>query len=149
MMGWACLNAYVAEIKGELANSLDLTHTAKYAKLRIFTTEAGFDRASADAQLAAKTQSRYSATMPRTARLPHSRSLRQRRYRPWSIILPWCRISAARRKGSFSGLFVLALAEARSASGDFRLGHLASRHECADAPFRQLRARGPHALAEL
>ncbi len=35
------------------ADSLDITHTAKYAKLRVFTTENGFDSAYADAQLEA------------------------------------------------------------------------------------------------
>jgi putative membrane protein len=35
------------------AETLDVTHTAKYAKLRVFTTEAGFDRAYVDAQVAA------------------------------------------------------------------------------------------------
>jgi putative membrane protein len=35
------------------ADTLDVTHTAKYAKLRLFTTEEGFDTAYVDAQLAA------------------------------------------------------------------------------------------------
>ena len=35
------------------ANSLDVSHTAKYAKLRLFTTEKGFDSAYVDAQLQA------------------------------------------------------------------------------------------------
>ena len=34
-------------------DALDITHTAKYAKLRVFTTESGFDSAYIDAQLAA------------------------------------------------------------------------------------------------
>jgi putative membrane protein len=34
-------------------DALDVTHTAKYAKLRVFTTENGFDTAYVDAQLAA------------------------------------------------------------------------------------------------
>ena len=33
------------------ADSLDVSHTAKYAKLRLFTTEKGFDSAYVDAQL--------------------------------------------------------------------------------------------------
>ena len=33
--------------------TLDVTHSAKYAKLRVFTTDAGFDRAYVDQQLAA------------------------------------------------------------------------------------------------
>lgn len=42
--------------KADLApplETLDVTHTAKYAKLRVFTTEKGFDRAYVDAQVAA------------------------------------------------------------------------------------------------
>jgi putative membrane protein len=35
------------------ADSLDIAHAAKYAKLRLFTTEAGFDSAYVDAQLQA------------------------------------------------------------------------------------------------
>jgi putative membrane protein len=35
------------------ADSLDVTHTAKYAKLRLFTTEKGFDSAYVDEQLKA------------------------------------------------------------------------------------------------
>jgi putative membrane protein len=35
------------------SDTLDLTHEAKYAKLRVFTTEAGFDSAYIDTQLAA------------------------------------------------------------------------------------------------
>jgi putative membrane protein len=35
------------------ADSLDLTHQAKYAKLRVFTTEAGFDSSYVAQQLAA------------------------------------------------------------------------------------------------
>jgi len=35
------------------ADSLDISHTAKYAKLRLFTTEKGFDSAYIDAQLQA------------------------------------------------------------------------------------------------
>ena len=35
------------------ADSLDVSHTAKYAKLRLFTTEKGFDSAYVDAQLQA------------------------------------------------------------------------------------------------
>jgi len=35
------------------ADSLDVTHTAKYAKLRLFTTEKGFDSAYVDDQLKA------------------------------------------------------------------------------------------------
>jgi putative membrane protein len=35
------------------SDSLDVAHTAKYAKLRVFTTEAGFDSAYIDEQLAA------------------------------------------------------------------------------------------------
>ena len=35
------------------ANTLDVSHTAKYAKLRVFTTEKGFDSAYVDAQLQA------------------------------------------------------------------------------------------------
>jgi putative membrane protein len=35
------------------ADTLDVSHTAKYAKLRLFTTEKGFDSAYVDAQLAA------------------------------------------------------------------------------------------------
>jgi putative membrane protein len=35
------------------SDTLDVTHTAKYAKLRLFTTEKGFDSAYVDAQLAA------------------------------------------------------------------------------------------------
>jgi putative membrane protein len=35
------------------ADSLDLTHQAKYAKLRVFTTESGFDSSYIDQQLAA------------------------------------------------------------------------------------------------
>jgi putative membrane protein len=35
------------------ADSLDITHAAKYAKLRVFTTENGFDSAYVDAQLEA------------------------------------------------------------------------------------------------
>ena len=42
--------------KGNLeppTEALDVTHTAKYAKLRVFTTDAGFDAAYVDEQLAA------------------------------------------------------------------------------------------------
>jgi putative membrane protein len=35
------------------ADSLDVSHTAKYAKLRVFTTEKGFDSAYVDAQMQA------------------------------------------------------------------------------------------------
>lgn len=35
------------------ADTLDVSHTAKYAKLRVFTTEQGFDSAYVDAQLQA------------------------------------------------------------------------------------------------
>lgn len=35
------------------ADTLDVSHTAKYAKLRVFTTEEGFDSAYVDAQLQA------------------------------------------------------------------------------------------------
>jgi putative membrane protein len=35
------------------ADSLDIAHTAKYAKLRVFTTESGFDSSYIDAQLEA------------------------------------------------------------------------------------------------
>ncbi len=35
------------------SDALDVTHTAKYAKLRVFTTEAGFDSAYIEEQLAA------------------------------------------------------------------------------------------------
>jgi putative membrane protein len=46
--------AALAEAKIEPpSDSLDVTHTAKYAKLRLFTTEKGFDSAYIDEQLAA------------------------------------------------------------------------------------------------
>jgi putative membrane protein len=46
--------ASLAEAKIEPPkDALDLTHTAKYAKLRVFTTENGFDSAYTDEQLAA------------------------------------------------------------------------------------------------
>jgi putative membrane protein len=46
--------AALAEAKIEPpADSLDVSHTAKYAKLRLFTTEKGFDHAYVNAQLQA------------------------------------------------------------------------------------------------
>jgi putative membrane protein len=46
--------ASLAEAKIEAPkDELDITHTAKYAKLRVFTTESGFDAAYADVQLQA------------------------------------------------------------------------------------------------
>jgi putative membrane protein len=46
--------AALAEAKIEPpADSLDVAHTAKYAKLRLFTTEKGFDHAYVNAQLKA------------------------------------------------------------------------------------------------
>lgn len=46
--------AALAEAKIEPpSDSLDVTHTAKYAKLRVFTTEKGFDTAYVDEQLSA------------------------------------------------------------------------------------------------
>jgi putative membrane protein len=48
------LKASLAEAKIEPPkDGLDITHTAKYAKLRVFTTESGFDSAYTDEQLAA------------------------------------------------------------------------------------------------
>ena len=54
------------------ADSLDVGHTAKYAKLRLFTTEKGFDSAYVDAQLqahedAVATFKDYAANGPTTA----------------------------------------------------------------------------------
>jgi putative membrane protein len=46
--------ASLAEAKLEAPkDGLDITHTAKYAKLRVFTTESGFDSAYVDEQLSA------------------------------------------------------------------------------------------------
>jgi putative membrane protein len=54
------------------ADSLDVSHTAKYAKLRLFTTEKGFDAAYSDEQLrahedAVATFKDYAATGPTSA----------------------------------------------------------------------------------
>lgn len=53
-------------------DALDITHTAKYAKLRVFTTEAGFDAAYVDTQLQAHKDAvelfkNYSSTGPTPA----------------------------------------------------------------------------------